>query len=237
MKSSYWTETCTPLYSFIFSMPLILIYELGVFAISASDLPLLRNGADVLMRQILHLLGLYGIYSFSGVFLAVFGIVYWRQKKSLKKISLKGEYLLWMLLESVGWAILLSLVLAWFPHLLMWGSEERLLQQAILAIGAGIYEEFVFRVILITGIGSILGFLFQWGPEVKKAGGVILAAVLFSLFHFVGEFGDPPELNLFLLRFGAGVYLGLVYIFRGFGVAAYTHTIYDLFVLVQFTVR
>jgi membrane protease YdiL (CAAX protease family) len=237
MKSSYWTETRTPLYSFIFSMPLILIYELGVFAISASDLPMLRNGADVLMRQILHLLGIYGMYGFSGMFLAVFGMVYWRQKKSLKKIVIKGEYLLWMLLESVIWAILLSLVLAWFPRLLMWGNEERLLQQAILAIGAGIYEEFVFRVILITGIGHILGFLFLWGPEAKKAGGVILAAVLFSLFHFVGEFGDSPDLNLFLLRFVAGVYLGLVYIFRGFGVAAYTHTIYDLFVLVQFTVR
>lgn len=237
MKSAYWTETHSPFYSFIFTLPLFLIYEFGVFAISASDLPLLRNGADVLMRQILHLLGIYGMYSFSGLFLLGFAVVYWYQKKSLKKTVLKGQYLSWMLLESVGWAILLALLLAWFPHLLMWGNEERLLQQGVLAVGAGIYEEFVFRVILITGLGSILGFLFQWHSEARKAGGVILAAMLFSLFHFVGQFGDSPGLNLFFLRFVAGGYLGIVYVFRGFGVAAYSHTIYDLFVLVQFTVR
>ncbi len=50
---NYWKETHTPLYSFIFTLPLFLIYEIGVFAISTSDLPLLRNGADALMRQIL----------------------------------------------------------------------------------------------------------------------------------------------------------------------------------------
>ena len=54
-------------------MPLFLIYELGVFTISASDLPLLRNGADVLMRQIMEVFGIYGAYGFSGTFL--FGFI------------------------------------------------------------------------------------------------------------------------------------------------------------------
>ena len=50
-------------------MPLFLIYEIGVFTISSSNLPLLRNGADVLMRQLLEVFGIYGVYGFSGTFL------------------------------------------------------------------------------------------------------------------------------------------------------------------------
>ena len=61
-QTSYWTVTNTPLYSFIFTLPLLLVYEVGLFAISTSDLPLLRNGADVLMRQILEMFGIFGTY-------------------------------------------------------------------------------------------------------------------------------------------------------------------------------
>ena len=73
MKSpSYWTVTNTPLYSFIFTLPLLLIYEIGLFAISANDLPLLRNGADVLMRQFLEMFGIAGTYGFGGTVLIGF---------------------------------------------------------------------------------------------------------------------------------------------------------------------
>ena len=55
------------------------------------------------------------------------------------------------------------------------------------------------------------------------------------MFHFVGEFGDIFSLNLFMIRFFAGVLLGIVYALRGFGVAAYTHAIYNLSVLTILT--
>ena len=235
IESNYWKQTHTPLYSFIFTMPLFLIYELGVFTISASDLPLLRNGADVLMRQIMEVFGIYGAYGFSGTFLFGFIIAFLRQKKSLMTSSIKGEYLLTMLFESIGWAIILTICMIWMPNLLMLGKDGILIQRVVLAIGAGIYEEFVFRVILITGLTYTLGFIFQWNDFSKKTGAIILSAILFSAFHFMGPYGDPPQINLFFVRLFAGVFLGSVYVFRGFGVAAYTHTIYDLFVLTKFT--
>jgi len=234
-NSNYWEETHTPLYSFIFTLPLFLIYEIGVFAISASDLPLLRNGADVLMRQILEVFGIFGVYGFSGSFLIGFMVAFLRQKKKLMTSAIRGEYLLTMLFESIGWAIVLTITMIWLPALLMNGKDGRLMQQVVLAIGAGIYEEFVFRVILIVGMASVLGFIFQWCEAGQKAGAVILAAALFSGFHFVGAYGETPAMNLFLIRMVAGVVLGGIYVMRGFGVAAYTHTIYDLFVLVKYT--
>ena len=234
-NSSYWVETHTPLYSFIFTMPLFLIYEIGVFTISTSNLPLLRNGADVLMRQIMEVFGIYGVYGFSGTFLFGFIIAFLRQKNSLMTSSIKGEYLLTMLFESIGWAIVLTISMIWFPYLLMAGKDGILIQQFVLAIGAGIYEEFVFRVILITGMIYVLGFVFQWSDLAKKVGAVFISAILFSIFHFIGPYGDSPQIDLFSIRLMAGLILGAIYVIRGFGVAAYTHTIYDLFVLTKFT--
>ncbi len=206
-----------------------------MFAISASDLPLLRNGADVLMRQILEVFGVFGVYGFGGSFLIGFLVAFLRQKKKLMSTAIRGEYLLTMLFESIGWAILLTIIMIWIPTFLMNGKDGRLMQQIVLAIGAGIYEEFIFRVVLILGMTSVLGFIFQWGEVGKKTGAVILAAILFSAFHFVGAYGESPSLNMFLIRMAAGIVLGGIYVLRGFGIAAYTHTIYDLFVLVKFT--
>ena len=234
-QTSYWTVTNTPLYSFIFTLPLLLVYEVGLFAISTSDLPLLRNGADVLMRQILEMFGIFGTYGFGGTFLIGFIIAFLRQKKELEATQISGEYLLTMLFESIGWAFVLTIIMLRAPEYLMTTKDEKLLQQVVLAIGAGIYEEFVFRVILITGFAYLLGLIFQWKAIGKNLGSIVLAAALFSAFHFVGPYGEDPSTYLFLIRFLAGVFLGVVYIFRGFGIAAYTHTIYDLFVLIKFT--
>ena len=234
-QKNYWRETHTPLYSFIFTLPLFLIYEIGVFAISASDLPLLRNGADVLMRQMLEIFGIFGIYGFGGTFFIGFMIAFLRQKRTLMTSAIRGEYLLTMFFESIGWAIGLTIIMIWTPTFLMAGKDSRLMQQIVLAVGAGIYEEFAFRVVLITGLASVLGFIFQWGEIAKKIGAVTMAAMLFSGFHFLGSFGELPSMDMFLIRMIAGIVLGIIYVIRGFGVAAYTHTIYDLFVLVKFT--
>ena len=179
--------------------------------------------------------GIYGVYGFSGTFLFGFIIAFLRQKNSLMSSSIKGEYLLIMLFESIGWAIVLTISMIWFPYLLMAGKDGILIQQFVLAIGAGIYEEFVFRVILITGMIYVLGFVFQWTSLAKKVGAVFISAILFSIFHFIGPYGDSPQIDLFSIRFMAGLILGTIYVIRGFGVTAYTHTIYDLFVLTKFT--
>ena len=234
-STSYLTITNTPLFSFIFTLPLLLVYEIGLFAIASNDLPLLRNGADVLMRQFLEMFGVAGSYGFGGTFLVGFMIAFLRQKKELEASQIKGEYLLTMFFESLGWAFLLIIIMIRAPEYLMLTKDERLLQQVVLAVGAGIYEEFVFRVILITGFAYILGLIFKWGSLGKNIGSVFLAAILFSAFHFAGPYGEDPSFYLFFIRLIAGIFLGVIYILRGFGIAAYTHTIYDLFVLVRFT--
>ena len=233
--TSYWSETHSPLYSFVFTLPLFILYELGMLFLSMDDIFVLRNGADVLMRQVLVVFGVYGAYGFSATFMVGFIIAFLRQKKHLKSMVVRGEYLLNMFFESVLYSALLFVLLGFFQTFLMSPASKQLFQQIVLSLGAGIYEEFVFRVVMITGIASLLGFVFQWEATAKNAGGVLIAAGIFSMFHFVGEFGDNFSFNLFMIRFLAGILLGLVYAFRGFGIAAYTHAMYDLVVLTVIT--
>ena len=233
--SSYWSETHSPLYSFIFVMPLFVLYEVGTVLLSAEDIMVLRNGADVLMKQVMGLFGIYGMYGFSASFMVGFSIAFLRQKKSLKTMVIKGEYLLIMFFESILYSALLFVLLGFFQTFFMSPISKQLFQQVVLSLGAGIYEEFVFRVILITGIAAILGFIFQWKKSVRYFGGVIVAAVIFSLFHFIGDFGDSFSFDLFFIRFVAGIILGIIYAFRGFGVAAYSHAFYDLIILTIIT--
>ncbi len=233
--TTYWQETHSPLYSFIFSLPLFILYELGVVILFSQDIFMLRNGADVLMRQVLGLFGVYGAYGFSAIFMVGFTVAFLRQKKALKSVAIRGQYLLLMFIESVLWAALLLVSLGSFQSLLSVPTAHKILEQVVLSLGAGIYEEFVFRVVLITGFAKILGFIFQWNKMVRYISAIIIAGAIFSLFHFVGDYGDSFGMNIFLIRFAAGIILGVIYAFRGFGVAAYSHAIYDLQVLTLLT--
>ena len=233
--SQYLTVSKSPLYSFIFTLPLFLLYEVGIFLISSRDIDQLRNGADVLMRQVLESFGIYGMYGFGGTFLIGFLIAFIRQKKNLRTSEIESRFLLIMFFESIVWATLLVIMMIKIPTFLSLSNEDHLIQQVVLAIGAGIYEEFVFRVLLISGLAIFFGLIFNWGEFGKTFLSVIISSAIFSIFHFFGSYGDTFSFPLFFVRFFAGIFLAMIYIFRGFGITAYAHSIYDLFVLVYIT--
>jgi len=233
--SQYLTVSKSPLYSFIFTLPLFLLYEVGIFLISSRDIDQLRNGADVLMRQVLESFGIYGMYGFGGTFLIGFLIAFIRQKKNLRTSEIESRFLLIMFFESIVWATLLVIMMIKIPTFLSLSNEDHLIQQVVLAIGAGIYEEFVFRVLLISGLAILFGLIFNWGEFGKTFLSVIISSAIFSIFHFFGSYGDTFSFPLFFIRFFAGIFLAMIYIFRGFGITAYAHSIYDLFVLVYIT--
>ncbi|MGE3175231.1 MAG: CPBP family glutamic-type intramembrane protease [Planctomycetota bacterium] len=108
-------------------------------------------------------------------------------------------------------------------------GRERLLQDLVGSLGAGIFEEIVFRL----GLMSLLVWLWLRAGAGTHAsrllGGVVavvVSAVLFSLHHHLREPFDRP---VFLFRTMAGVLLGLLFWFRGFGVCVYTHAMYDVY--------
>ena len=204
---------------------------------SRDDIIVVRNGADFLMRAILESFGILGLYGLGAIFLIGFIVTYVFFLKGKNSSDIKTEYLFIMVFESVVWAILLYILLSKFMVFLMIPIGKAILQQVILAVGAGIYEEFLFRVLLISGLSSIIGFVFLWEEKGSNIVALIIAAAIFSGFHFMGDYGDYFTMELFLLRFFAGVILGILYYVRGFGITAYAHSIYDLIVLIQITIR
>jgi membrane protease YdiL (CAAX protease family) len=108
------------------------------------------------------------------------------------------------------------------------GFSNRLM----LALGAGLYEELLFRVLLVGGLAA--GLRWVAGLTVPVAGVIaaVIGAAVFSAFHYVGEYGDPWELASFTYRAIAGLVFSGLYLTRGFGITAWTHAMYDVYVMV-----
>ena len=103
----------------------------------------------------------------------------------------------------------------------------------ILSLGAGIYEELIFRVLLIYVFYQSIKFLFRLGKFSTNFYAIILSAILFSSFHFIGAESFNQE--AFAVRFIAGIFLAFLYVQRGFGITAITHSFYDIFVIFLLT--
>ena len=232
---SYFNHSKSPLYGFVFTLPLFLFYELGVFIISKENIISMRNGADVLLRQVLSFFGINGMRWLGIIFLIAYIIIYIIHKKKWNKIQLHTFYLPIMMIESLFWSLCIYFFMLNVHILFMNPIGSIIIQRVTLAIGAGIYEEFLFRVLLILMLSKIIIFVFNWGSLLSKITSMIISAGIFSSFHFIGEFGDYFSFNIFMIRFFAGVLLGIIYFFRGFGIVAWAHSIYDLIVLTQIT--
>ena len=102
----------------------------------------------------------------------------------------------------------------------------------VLYCGAGVFEELVFRVLLLGLLMLVLTRLLHMEHAYAAAWAVLLGAVIFSAFHHfgLGGGGERFQLNVFLQRLLAGLYFSALYFNRGFGVAAASHAFYDIMV-------
>jgi membrane protease YdiL (CAAX protease family) len=104
-----------------------------------------------------------------------------------------------------------------------WKNWENL---AISSIGAGIYEELVFRLIGLTVLHLFLVDLCKIDKAWSNLLMVVGAAVLFSAYHYLGS--EPWDLRIFFFRVVAGIYFGAIFLTRGFGITAGAHAGYDV---------
>jgi hypothetical protein len=103
----------------------------------------------------------------------------------------------------------------------------------MLSLGAGIYEELLFRVVLVSLFAWVARRVFGWRPLAAGTTATLAGAVVFSAFHYIGPYGDAWELYSFVFRTIAGVFFSALYLTRGFGITAWTHALYDVFLLVR----
>ena len=101
----------------------------------------------------------------------------------------------------------------------------------MLSIGAGLYEETVFRLVLMGGGFYALTRWAKLGPWAAAGIALLASSFIFSAVHYIGPLGDAFEIGSFLFRFFAGVVLAAIFYVRGFAIAVYTHAIYDIIVM------
>lgn len=230
----YFSSTHSLLYSYLISLPLLLLYEVLIFISQPDAEQVVRISVDVWIKTLLSFMGQH-VLSITLIFVALLGvIILYRERDKLSSLSVR--YFGYIIIESTVYAVVLAIAIGAavsnLLQLLPSAPIEQipLLQQFALSLGAGLYEELFFRVILVS---ALLYVLQKFIPKKYVAYGcaIVLAALLFSAVHFVGDMGDPFSWARLLFRFLFGLALNAIYLWRGFGTAAWTHAIYDLLVI------
>ena len=236
----YWQLSQTPRYSLLFALPLFIGYEVLQLAVSGGPGGDIRNGADVILQSLFaELMGRRGPMVFE-IALIVLGLVLVAYDMRRHGRHLSRMVFFGMSLETLALAILCGVLVGGITsHLfgamgLAIGQIERtpLPVRLMLSLGAGLYEELLFRVIIVGvlawGGHRILG----WSARLSGIVAVTVGALAFSAIHYVGTYGDQLTLYSFVYRTLAGVFFSALYLLRGFGITAWTHALYDVFVLV-----
>lgn len=241
-STNYWRDSRAPRHSLLFGLPLLALYEILAFALSGSELGLVRNGADVLLKSVFVALG--GRYGLTGFSVVLFGVGAWFVARDRKANgAVRPELFPRMLLESAVYAALLGGVTSALTSLLLEGRLAIIVQtgsppqgmesfalptQLMISLGAGIYEELLFRVLLVSGLAALARGRFRWHPTAAGGFAAVVGALIFSLFHYIGPYGDELTLGSFTFRAIAGLLFSALYLVRGFGITAWSHALYDV---------
>jgi hypothetical protein len=235
----YWSASRAPRYSLLFALPLLLAYEGLAAALPTAAGTGLRNGADVMFQRLfVTLAGPQGPLVFWSVLIVVgLGLVV----RDLRRHpgGLRGLVFAGMVAESALLSVVCGLVVGTIttrllgalalqaPTVQVLDGPTRLM----LSLGAGLYEELFFRVVLVSLLAWGARRLLGWRPLVAGVFAVVLGAFLFSGFHYIGPYGDQLQLFSFTYRMIAGLFFSGLYLLRGFGITAWTHALYDVLVL------
>ena len=102
-------------------------------------------------------------------------------------------------------------------------------ERAVSFVGAGIYEETMFRLFLLPLCYGLFR-LGQLPPRRAAILGILASSLAFSLAHYIGPGADKLQLFTFTFRVMAGAFFAILFVTRGFGVTVGCHALYDVLV-------
>lgn len=250
----YWFETRRPFCNLVFLLPLLLVYELGVLLIGGAHSDAFRNGADAWMRQGLLRLGIDLLWLLPALLLG--SLVFWhwvsRQPWRMSWDTLGGmvaesllfAFALILLGQGVDWCFRQPATRLLEVEGTTWSNG--MLVRSVTFLGAGIYEEFLFRLCLIPLTYAAFRALLV--PHRWSVGATIVAtSLVFSLAHYLGAPDQDYSLSLlteavarvqssrslwfsFVFRTMAGMFFAGLFFLRGFGITVGAHAAYDVIV-------
>lgn len=250
LPNSYAERTSRPIYALVYLLGFLVLYEIGIFFIQPEALTqsLVQPEGQVVafywVRMALEFLGFSTRMTWIAAPLMVIVILLalqftsktpW-QIKAADFVLMTGECIL-LAVPLIVLSLLLNRAIAESNAVRLAVSpvaENHLLVDIVTGIGAGIYEELVFRLMLICLLMLVFQDLFRLRKATAVFWSVVISAVTFSIHHHFfyanGQLyhGDSFTIGKFLFRTLAGVYFAALYAVRGFGVTAGTHAFYNI---------
>jgi hypothetical protein len=211
--------------------PLFLTYQLGILGRGGTG----QNGVDFVTKALIEL-----CERDLGNYLGVLGALLLAYAALLLVLRRHSDFhprvFVPMLAEAGFYAVTMGTLILFVihnfleivPRLAVAGAVP-LADVAVISAGAGLHEELIFRVIGMGGLGFLLAGI--TGPRRAWLFALVLSSLIFSLAHHIGPAGEAFTFAAFVYRALAGVFFALVYQLRGFAVAAWTHALYDVYVL------
>ena len=222
----YFEQSALPLASLVYLAPLIVLYELGTrwYATDPVTHVEQRIIAFSKMQQFFALFGATGAYMPAAAVVAI--LLAWHIARN-DAWTMHLGHLFGMLAESAIYIIPLRAMAMAFAHYLpLYTPPSASRAMFVLSIGAGIYEEMVFRLVGFT----VMSLIFIDVLKMEKVRAfllmVLISAVAFSAYHYLGS--ERFEWRSFAFRTVAGIYFGLIFMWRGFGITAGAHAAYDI---------
>lgn len=222
--------------SLYFLLPLLIIYEIGALTLLNQQ----QLTATRLLGQFFALFGVTGVHLPAiAVVAALIGMHVARKKH-------KDPLLPELKLHPVMWGESLVLAMPLFVLMTVLLREpapaasldsvdwDWWRQKMVISIGAGVYEELLFRLVAIAAIHAITKDLLSLPEEVCVIASVGISSVGFALVHFTFAGGQHDFHATKMLFFAvAGLYFAAIYLTRGFGIVVATHALYDVFVFTK----
>lgn len=249
--TTYWDRSHWPLQSLYFLLPLLVLYEVGAVVYLAQSGTELK--AAGLLKQFFAFFGVTGVHlPAAAIVAALLGIhIDRRRKHHDDPWAPEPKLYAFMFLEScflsIPLFVLMTVLFRQAPAAAFDGlstSASNLLGalgggtdwsawrvRMVIALGAGLYEELVFRLIAIALITLVADELLALPKEVCIGLAVGLSSLGFAMIHF-GQ-GNPFDMTLFIFYFVTGVYFAAIYLSRGFGIVVAVHALYDALVFTK----
>lgn len=227
--SEYFQRAREPLYSLLFLLPLVVIYEIGVLTV-APGAPL---GRELVAERIIH--RSFSWLGISGSWLAgllLLGSLLFLHVRSGRAWLVHPLVPLGMLIESC----VLTLPLYVLHGLMLEAggvAEAGLRNRLLQTIGAGVYEELLFRLYLVGGLAWLARrFIREHDPLITASISLIGGAV-FAASHVQPVGAEAFAAVPFLHRWLAGAYLSFVYLKRGLGISTGCHVLHNVVLLLR----
>ena len=232
-QREYAAETLRPIVSLAFVLPLLLFYEFGSIL---TDQFAGKSGIDRWLHQLMDSLGIGQLVILPIVTAGV--LLFWHHALS-DRWKFQPRVLLGMMVESCCLGIILYFAGNAVHEIISNSNSLDTLaigdtrqpvwwNRTIAFIGCGVYEELIFRLLMLNGIIWLGNQYFTAG--FSKITGSILVSLLFAVLHYnlINPSGSEFEWFSFIFRFLASLMFCLLFLLRGFGIAVGTHCTYDV---------